>query len=149
MGPRNENEVTFREYIENRLKSLEQRFDERWESHKEVHNMGQKAFDAYQDGVSVKLHDVNKLRDQTIADRQEFLRSDIYEREHQAMELKIEEGLHSIKSEFEQRLKSQELTIKAQGTWIDGMTGKLIGAGVVILALASVIAWLIPHPWGK
>ena len=138
MGPPKSDDVSFKEHFEERLKALERLQDERWKSHKEVHDMGQRAFDAYQEATSVKLHDVNKLRDQTIADRTDFLRRDIYEREHQALELKLEQGL-----------VAQATKTDAHGKWIDGMTGKLIGAGAVILALASLIAWLMPHPWGK
>jgi hypothetical protein len=160
MGPRNESEVTFREYIDNRFKSLEQRFDEWKEAHKEVHAMGQLAFDEYKEGTAVKLHDVNKLRDQAVSDREEFLRSDIYDREHQALELKLDQEIKALRTLFQQQLAEQgvsirnqlteqALSIKSNSTWIDGMTGKLVGAGIVIIALASFIAWVIPHPWGK
>jgi hypothetical protein len=124
--PRNENEVSFREYIDNRFKAIEQRFEERWKAHEEIHAMGQRALDTALLRSDDKFESVNKFREQILQERTAFLRQDVYEREHKALELKVD----------------------ANGKWIDNMTGRLWAAGAIILALSTGIGLLLRF-WGK
>jgi hypothetical protein len=126
MGPRNDNDVSFREYIDNRLKSLEQRFEERWKAHEEIHMMGQRALDTALLRSDDKFESVNKFREQVLEERSMFLRNDVYKREHEALELKVD----------------------ANSKWIDNMTGRLWAAGAIILAASTGIGILLRF-WGK
>ena len=126
MGPRNENDVPFREYIDNRLRALEQRFDERWRAHEEIHTMGQRALDTALLRSDDKFESVNRFREQILEERTAFLRHDVYEREHAALQLKVD----------------------AQGKWIDNMNGRLWAAGAIIVALSTAVSLILKF-WGK
>jgi len=126
MGPQNDHDVSLREYIENRLHAIEKLTDERWKSHEEIHSMGQRAFDAAMLRTDDKFESINRLREQVLEERGHFLRRDVYEREHKALELKISD----------------------QRTWIDNMNGRMWAAGAIILALSTGIGLLLRF-WGR
>jgi hypothetical protein len=126
MGPRNDNDVSFREYIEQRLKSMERLQEERWNSHEEIHKMGQRALDTALLRSDDKFESVNRFREQVLEERLAFLRHDVYEREHKALELKVDNN----------------------SKWIDNMTGRLWAAGAIILAVSTGIGLLLRF-WGK
>jgi hypothetical protein len=126
MGTRDENNVPFREYIDNRLKALEQRFEERWKAHEEIHAMGQRALDTALLRSDDKFESVNNFREQVLQERVDFLRNDVYEREHKALELKVD----------------------GHSKWIDNMTGRLWAAGAIITAICTGIGLLLKY-WGR
>jgi hypothetical protein len=126
MGPRNDDEVSLREFFETRLRALEKLQDERWNSHEEIHKMGQQALDTALLRSDDKFESVNKFREQVLEERTAFLRHDVYEREHKALELKVD----------------------GNSKWIDNMTGRLWAAGAIILALSTGIGLLLRF-WGR
>jgi len=126
MGPRNDNEVSLREYIDNRLKAIEALQEERWKAHEDIHKMGQRALDTALLRSDDKFESVNKFREQVLEERTAFLRHDVYQREHKALELKVDEN----------------------SKWIDNMNGRLWAAGAIILALSTGIGLLLRF-WGK
>lgn len=126
MGPRNENEVSFREYIDNRIKALEDLQEERWKAHEDIHKMGQRALDTALLRSDDKFESVNNFREQVLQERTDFLRRDVYDREHEALKIKVD----------------------AQGKWIDNMTGRLWAAGAIILIISTGVGLLLRF-WGK
>jgi len=127
MGPQNENhDVSLREYIEHRLNAIEKLTDERWKAHEDIHAMGQRALDTALLRSDDKFEGVNRLREQVLEERAHFLRRDVYEREHKALELKISD----------------------QRTWIDNMNGRMWAVGAIILALSTGIGLLLRF-WGR
>ena len=126
MGPRDENNVPFREYVDSRLREIEQRFEEHWKAHEDIHAMAQRALDTALLRSDDKFESVNRFREQVLEERSAFLRHDVYEREHKALELKVD----------------------THGKWIDNMNGRLWAAGAIILALSTGIG-LILRFWGK
>jgi len=88
--------------------------------------MGQRAFDIAQQRADDKFDNANKFREQVLEERSIFLRHDVYEREHKALELKVD----------------------GNSRWIDNMTGRLWAAGAIILALSTGIGLLLRF-WGK
>ena len=126
MGPRKDDEVSLRDYIEQRLREIERKEDARWKAHEDIHEMGQRAFDIAQQRTDDKFTDANRFREQVLEERAMFLRHDVYEREHKALEMKVD----------------------ANSRWIDNMNGRLWAVGAIVLALSTGIGLLLRF-WGK
>ena len=119
-------QISLREHFDARCDYLYELFEARWRAHEQVHEMGQRAVDAAFEAAQTKLHELNEVRQQSMEDRADFLRRDVYEGDYRVLQVKVE----------------------AQGKWIDNMSGRLWALGVLLLIINVGIGLLLRF-WPK
>lgn len=88
--------------------------------------MGQRAIDAALITLNIRLESMNEFRAQILKERGEFLKQQVYDIEHAALEKRVSD----------------------HGKWIDNMNGRLWGLGVFILVINIAVGLLLKF-WGK
>ncbi len=90
MVPRDEDYISFKEHLEERLAAIENLQDALWLAHRDVHAMGQRAIDEAVKTVNVRLEAMNEFRTQIYQERTEFLKVPIFDSEHKTLETKLD-----------------------------------------------------------
>ncbi len=90
MVPRDEDYISFKEHLEERLAAIENLQDALWLAHRDVHAMGQRAIDEAVKTLNVRLETMNEFRAQIYQERSEFLKIQVYESEHRILESKLD-----------------------------------------------------------
>jgi hypothetical protein len=126
MGPPKSEDVSLKDHFEQRQAANERLADERWKAHQEVHTMGQRAIDAALVTLNIRLEGMNEFRAQILKERTEFLKTQVYDVEHKALEGKVD----------------------SQQKWQDNMSGRLWMLGTFILAI-NVLVGFVLRLWGK
>jgi hypothetical protein len=120
MGPLKSEDVSLKDHFEHRLQAIEDMENERWEAHREVHAMGQRAIDAALVTLNVRLEGMNEFRAQILKERSEFVKQQVFDVEHKAIEAKVD----------------------SQGRWQDNMSGRLWMLGAFILAINLLVGFV-------
>ena len=126
MGPRKDDEVSVADHFKERLEFVQRIQEERWEAHKEVHAMGQRAIDSALVTLNIRLEGMNEFRAQILKERGDFVKQPVYDSQRAALEAKVD----------------------VQGKWIDNMTGRLWMLGAFILVINILVGFLF-RLWGK
>jgi carbonic anhydrase len=119
-------EISLREYFTKWLETLEENISAKWKAHDEVHKLLKEALDLAMVMLKEKLAEMNNFREQQNQERGEFLKQQVYDIEHRALEKRVAD----------------------HGKWIDNMNGRLWALGAFILAINVAVGLLLKF-WGK
>ena len=85
-------------------------------------------FNEYRNAIELRLEKLNELRESVTADRNQFIRQDVY---------------YTRLSALEARLEEDRKAISALGTW----QSRMMGVGFAIIAMAGLLGGMIGHVW--
>jgi hypothetical protein len=136
MGPTGE-EISYREHFEELLKAAAKLEDERWIAHEKIHAVAQKADDATIEAIHIRLEQLNELRRQTIEDRADFVRRDIYTAAHEALKAKMDNDVDKVN----QRISLME-------NFRSNLEGRFWMLGAALLAVNAILTLILKF-WVK
>jgi hypothetical protein len=102
-------EVPLRQYLERVVAESDLRLSELVRAHERVHNQEEKTRDSLHAGIDSRLHEMNRLRDEVIADRSLFVSRETFEARANALDARID-ALHDQVIEWRGREKGLSLT---------------------------------------
>lgn len=122
--------ISLRQYLLEKLTEIKDLENERWKAHEQFHEQGQKAFDAAMSGIDMRMHTMNEFRSQVLEDRAAFVKIELYETKHKALEQKLESAIDRV------AVKISEL--EKYRSNMDGrlwMLATVVGAGLTLTTI--------------
>ena len=110
-----------------RLIALEAVFYERWGGHTREHELLAEGLRAAKVDVDQRLDSMNQLRDQITAERGEFVRRDMYDREHATLR------------------DAHDSRIKALETAKSNLDGRIWAVGAVVAVLSIAFEFMLKY----
>lgn len=122
-------------------------------------------FEEYRLSMSDRLVKLNELREQVTADREAYLRNDVYQARHEDLRKRIEAvneasgirhdtlanelrtRIEALSKEMFQRIDANYASLNERLAPVINTQSRLIGIGVALMALAALLGSLLGHFW--